>query len=812
MTGGESAVACVEVAVPVPLPGPLTYSTPAELAPHLRPGQRVRVPVGRRLLTGVVWRPGVPPPLGIEVRPIAALLDLEPVLPDDLLDLARFVSDYYLAPLGEVVAAMLPAEIPAWGSGRVAVTDAGALGTAGDSADAALLAHLIEHGRATRADLLRALPWPDLAERLERLARAGRLTIDDGPVGSRRYAPAVELAAGDRERALAAAGRSEPARRAIEHLATLGRPATVEELRAEAGVSAPVVRRLVKLGVLRGFTQPVRRSLERHLLGSEPGAGERLRLMPAQSRAVAAIERGLESRDFARFLLQGATGSGKTEVYLRAAEAALRLGRAALLLVPEIALVPALARAATDRFGELAAVLHSGLGATERQQEWRRIRSGEARVVVGPRSAVFAPVVDLGLVVVDEEQDAAYKQENPPRYHGRDVALARCRTARAVAVLVSATPSLEARAAADQGRFERVTLTGRVGNARLPEGILVDLRRESRVGRPGDVRFSERLLEELRATLAAGDQAILLRNRRGFAPMLLCRGCGEDFRCSDCGLARTYHRRAARLICHYCGSSRPVPVVCPVCRAEALEPLGAGTERVESELAELLPDVRLDVLDRDAARREGGPSAILERFRRGETQVLIGTQMLSKGHHFPGVALTGVLSADDYLGFPDFRAVERTYALLTQLAGRAGRGDRPGRVVLQTWHPDHYAIRAALEHDDAAFAEQELRFRRLFGYPPFSRVVLLLARDRSRERARERLERVVDRLRPRAEAGELRLSGPAPAPLERLRGEWRFQCLVRAESGSRLRRAVAEALRERPSGDLQVDVDPQQLL
>jgi primosomal protein N' (replication factor Y) len=812
LTDAPAPVACVEVAVPVPLPGPLTYSTPAELVPHLRPGQRVRVPVGRRVVTGVVWRPGAGPPAGFEVRGIGPLLDLEPALPGELLDLARFVSDYYLAPLGEVVAAMLPAELPAWGSARVAVTDAGALASAADAGDAALLSHLMRHGRSTRSDLLRALPGTELPERLERLARAGRVTIDDAPAGSKRYATAVELAAGDRERALAAAGRSAPARRAIEHLATLGRPATLEELRAEAGVSAGVVRRLLRLGALRGFTQPVRRSLDRHLLGGATNAAEPLRLTAAQADALAAIERGLESAEFSRYLLQGATGSGKTEVYLRAAETALRLGRAALLLVPEIALVPALARAATDRFGDRAAVLHSGLGAAERQQEWRRIRSGEARVVVGPRSAVFAPVVDLGLVVVDEEQDAAYKQESPPRYHGRDVALARCRTARAVAVLVSATPSLEARAAADQGRFERLRLAGRVGNARLPEGVLVDLRREARVGRPGDVRFSARLLEELRAALAAGDQAILLRNRRGFAPMLLCRGCGEDFRCADCGLARTYHRRAARLICHYCGSSRPAPVVCPACRAEALEPLGAGTERVESELAELLPEARIDVLDRDAARREGGPSAILERFRRGETQILVGTQMLSKGHHFPGVALTGVLSADDYLGFPDFRAVERTYSLLTQLAGRAGRGERPGRVVLQTWHPEHYAIRAALEHDDAAFAEQELRFRRLFGYPPFSRVVLLLARDRGRERARERIERVAERLRPLAEAGELRLSGPAPAPFERLRGEWRFQCLVRAESGSRLRRAVAEALRDRPAGDLQVDVDPQQLL
>jgi len=490
----------------------------------------------------------------------------------------------------------------------------------------------------------------------------------------------------------------------------------------------------------------------------------------------------------------------------------MELGRSTILMVPEIALVPALAREATERFGDQLAVLHSGLGSAERHQEWERIRRGEARVVVGPRSALFAPLPGLGLIVVDEEQDLAYKQETSPRYHGRDLALVRCRDARAVALLVSATPSLESRWAADEGRLRRLRLTERVGVGRMPEGILVDLRTEGRVGRPGELLFSARLLAELAATLADGGQAILLRNRRGYAPMLLCRACGEDFRCPDCGLARTFHRRAGRLICHYCGSAVPVPDRCPACRGETLDPLGAGTERVEEELAALLPGVAIDVLDRDAARREGGPAAILERFGRGETRVLVGTQMLSKGHHFPEVALTAVLSADSYLGFPDFRAVERTYDLLTQLAGRAGRGERPGRVVLQTYRPEHYAIRAALEHDDHAFATQEMRFREIFGYPPFSRLALILSRDRSRERALDRLRDVARSLEPFLRAEGLRVTGPAPAPFERLRGQWRFQCLVRGASGAAVRRAVAAALAGRAPGELLVDVDPYQLL
>ena len=813
MTRAPARAGFAEVAVPLPLTGPLTYSIPAELVRRVGPGQRVRVPVGKRTVTGVVWRLVDEAPEGVTPRDLAALSDLEPVLPADLLELARFISEYYLAPLGEVVAAMLPQDLPPWGDRRVALTDAGAVAPARDEFESKLRGVLLERGGATLSALLREFDEEDLAERVELLIADGRLASREPGGRGRRYLAAVERAPGELAEQLALCGRSLPGRRLLEHLAALGRPATLAELRAEAGISDGVVRRLAGLGLLRRFSQPGRLTLERHLLARErgPDAGPVV-LRGDQTRALDELLSALAGRRFERFLLQGVTGSGKTEVYLRAAEATVAAGRSVLLLVPEIALVPALARAVAERFGARSAVLHSGLGGAERHQEWERIRSGEASVVVGPRSALFAPLPDLGLVVVDEEQDLAYKQETSPRYHGRDLALVRARAAGAVALLVSATPSLETRLAADRGRLRRLRLTERVGIGRLPEGLLVDLRQQGPVGRPGELLFSEPLLAELDAALAAGDQVILLRNRRGYAPMLLCRSCGEDFRCPDCGLARTFHRRANRLICHYCGGFVAVPAACPTCRAEALDPLGAGTERVEEELARLRPGTALDVLDRDATRRLGGAAAILERFRRGETRVLIGTQMLSKGHHFPGVALTAVLSADSYLGFPDFRAVERTYALLTQISGRAGRGERPGRVVLQTFHPEHYAIRAALDHDDEAFAAQEMRFREIFGYPPFSRLVLLLSRDRHRERALDRLREVAARLDAPARAEGLRVTGPAPAPFERLRGEWRFQCLVRGPSGSAVRRVVAAALAGRAPGEISVDVDPFQLL
>jgi primosomal protein N' (replication factor Y) (superfamily II helicase) len=800
------------VALPVPLPDPLTYEVPAAWAPLARPGVRVRVRMGKRRLTGLIVSLHDQPPEGVDLKPVEEVLDREPVLTPDLLELARFTADYYMAPLGEVVRTMLPAHLPPWGDRRVRLTNAGALAVPRSPAEGAVLDALREGTRLSVADLQVRTGIADLDAVLAGMAERGRVSLEDGNPRSTRYVNAVELAPGDKADHLAAAGRSEPGRAVVEYLAAVGRPATVAEVTAAVECTAAVIRRLVGKGVLRQFTQVERLSLDRHILGL-PEDGKEIVLREDQDAAYRRLVESLDAREFAPFLLQGMTGSGKTEVYLRAAEAALERGRSVILLVPEIALVPALARAVERRFGDNLAILHSGLGTGERHQEWERVRRGEARVVLGPRSALFAPVADLGLLVVDEEQDTAYKQEIDPRYNARDLALVRGRDARAAVTLVSATPSMESRLNAERGKLELLRLTARAGQGKLPEGILVDLKEEGLSRRPGEVHFSERLRYEITRTLADGEQVILLRNRRGYAPMLLCRACGEDFRCPDCGLPRTYHRRAARLLCHYCGSMIPAPARCPTCsEEETLEAIGAGTERVEETFQELFPDVTVDVLDRDTARRPGGPAALLERFGRGEIQVLIGTQMVSKGHHFPGVALAAVLSADAYLGFPDFRAVERTYNLMTQLAGRAGRGDRPGRVVIQTYHPGHYAIQAALHQDDEGFAREELRFRRVFHYPPYTRMVQLLMRDKNRTRAETSLRILADDLAAHPQAKSIRLSGPAPAPLERLRGEWRFQLLARSADVRALRRVLEDVLPKNPPSELVVDVDPQQLL
>ncbi len=802
------------VAVPAPLPEPLTYRVPPAWRRMARIGVRARVQLGRRRLVGwIVDLPPEPPPgLSAELRDIESIVDSEPLLPDDLMTLASFAASYYVAPIGEVLKTLLPGRLPAWGDRRIELTDRGALADCDDPGSRALKQLLLERGRMALAELWSELGDAGLSQRLDRWREVGRIRIHEPHGRSSRYRQAVELPPGDREAQLAACGRSPAGRAVVEYVAALGRPATIQEVHAEVGCSAAVVRRLVTLGVLRSFAQIESLDLSRHRLRGE-SASPPIELRADQAAAADELVRQVRSGLFKPCFLSGMTGSGKTEVYLHGVDAALQEDRSAVILVPEIALVPALARVLQQRFQDRVALLHSNLGSTERHHEWERIRRGEARVVVGPRSAVFAPARDLGLIVVDEEQDGAYKQDTRPRYSGRDLALVRARTSGAAALLVSATPSLETRLNVERGRYRSMRLTARVGVGALPEPILVDLRKESGAAsrRPGDVAFSQRLVQEMENSLTGGEQIILLRNRRGYSPQLLCRACGENMPCEDCGLPKSYHRREQRLVCHYCGAHSPAPRVCPACGEDALQPIGAGTERVEEEVRDRFPGAAVDVLDRDTTRRVGGAAAVLERFRSRETDILIGTQMVSKGHHFPNVALAVVLTADAYVGFPDFRAAERSYALMTQLAGRAGRGERAGRFVIQTYHPDHYAIQAVLNQDDEAFADHEMRFRRTFHYPPFTRMVQIVVRDRSRDRGRSRVEDLAAAARRHELAAGVRFSGPAPAPLERLKGQWRFQFLMRSASGSVVRR-LARAVAPAPAADLTVDVDPQDLM
>ncbi len=534
----------------------------------------------------------------------------------------------------------------------------------------------------------------------------------------------------------------------------------------------------------------------------------------AQREVLRPLGEAIEAERFAPFLLFGATGSGKTEVYLRAAERVLAGGGGVLYLVPEIGLTPLLVGQIAHRFPNQVALLHSALSRRQRFESWERVRRGERRLVVGTRSAVFAPVAGLRLIVVDEEQDGSYKQEETPRYNGRDLAVVRAREEHAVVLLGSATPSLESFQHATAGRYRLLRLGGRVERRPLPTVDVVDMRREFE--RHGEIRpLSEPLVIALRECLGRGEQALVLRNRRGWAAALLCPRCGERVSCRQCSLAMTWHRAERRLRCHTCALEAPYPEACPTCAAEELKQLGEGTERIEDDLRRAVPGARIERLDRDTTRRKGVQQAILQRFARRELDVLVGTQMIAKGHDFPDVTLVGVLSADQSLGIPDFRAAERTFQLLTQVAGRAGRGRQPGRVVVQAFDPEHPVVGLAASQDYEAFFDREIRYRRALRYPPLTGLVRITIHDREELRAREWAERLAEALRD-ASAGRLLLAGPGPAPIERIKGRHRQQILARSAGRRRLVGAVDAALAavegHVPSRALQVDVDPYSLL
>ncbi len=800
----------ISVALPLPLRQSFTYRVPEGVA-FPAPGTRVRVPFAERALTGIVLDEPAGEAPGTE-RTILEVLDDEPVCPPELLVTARRVAERFFASTGEVLKSALPARLPAKGAVQYRVTDKGLLGTPPASPEERAILERLASGESARVADLPGEARPR-REALRRLEEAGRVR----PIaGSKLRAPRVELAwapfAGSPDDRVKAVGRSRKGREVLDYLEALGRAATTAELRLATGAGAALLRTLAGKGLLRSFEQE--RRDERP--PSRLSAASAFVPTPAQAVALDAITSAIRERRYFPALLQGVTGSGKTEVYLRAIRTALEAGRGAIWLVPEIALTPVFARELRRQFPDHAAVLHSALSERERAEAWDRVRSGEALAVIGPRSAAFAPVVDPGLFIVDEEHDASYKQRESPRYDAREVVALRAKENAAALVFGSATPSAEAFHAADVGRVARLTLPERIAARPLPEVRIVDLRRETALpSEKGVPLFSRPLVDRLGEVFARGEQAILLQPRRGFAPFLLCRDCGHDFRCSQCSVARTVHDRGNRLVCHYCGERVPRPARCPECGGGLLEAIGAGTERVAERFEELFPGVSSVVLDRDSARRRGA-AAVLEDFQSGRAACLIGTQMVAKGHDFPNVTAVGVLSADTLLHFPDFRSAEKTFQLLAQVAGRAGRGAAPGTVHVQTFHPGHPAITLAARHDAEAFQREELAFRRTFFYPPFCELAAILVSSPRRERAEAAAAELGGALRAAGTptGRELRISGPAPAPLERLQGRWRFQILLRAGDRRGVLAALEAGVPERaPAGvQIAVDVDPQDLM
>ncbi len=804
----EGLPAYCDAAVPVPVDQAFTYSLPRGLAAKVRPGCRVVVPFGHRTLSGVVLRTHHDTP-DFEVRPISRVLDEVPSLTTELLRLAHWVAGYYSTPIGEVAKAMLPANNQLRYKKVVSLTRRGRR-----ELDSVMMP--VGIAMEVLASLSkRALTWTYLlqkhrgaAKALRQMQALGLVTVEKklvsaDPTNSRSALLMVEASGAG----LAPEKPSAGERWLLDYLARHPGRHDVRALAVERSDAVRMARRLAKCGAV---------SLEAVVeLGRVEREQDRFQLTQSQQTALDAIDRIVSAVRFKTLLLHGVTGSGKTEVYLRAIERVLERGRSALYMVPEIALTPALASQFFTRFQGRTALLHSGLSPTQRAEQWRAIRSGQAKVVLGTRSAVFAPLSDLGLVVVDEEHDGSYKQSEPaPRYNGRDVAIVRARSAKAAVVIGSATPGLETRWNAETGKYELLTMPHRINQRPLPKVDKVDMRRE--FSETGQVRlFSRAIVKAVQQCLARREQAIILLNRRGYSTHVLCRSCGERVECENCSVTLTYHKREKHLQCHYCDYSRPIPRRCDACGKQYMHFHGSGSEKVEDELRRCFPEASIARLDRDTVKAKDAFETILSAFRAGDYNLLVGTQMIAKGHDIPNVTLVCVIDADVGLGLPDFRAAERTFQLLTQVAGRAGRGEKPGRVLMQTMNPDHYAIDLAAGHDYDAFYRRELNFRKALWYPPFTSVATILVRSSDLSRAMAMTSALDQHLRPPPKG--LRLIGPASAPVVKVRTEYRFQFLIKALD----RRAVGQLLgqarglalqQEWPPTALTVDVDPTDFL
>ncbi len=800
----------IAVLTPTGFPGLPVYRLPDDL-PDPPVGARLAVPFGSRVVTGL-RAPGVPDPLppGTVEREVLAVFDDVAFLPERTIDVLLRAAAYYFAAPGELLRTGVPPRLLSIGPARFASTRAAVGARPADPRAREVLDELLTSGPSDAARLAERLGPRGLGTALRSLLDSGLVAVPAETLRASRAPQARSYAARPLPPgAVAVLARRPKARGVLHEIAARGRPVSEAEARA-AGATPALLRSLVALGALAVAEEERAADLAAHV--GRPRPSPRVVPTAAQAEAAAAIGAALAAGSATSFLLEGVTGSGKTEVYLLALERALAAGRQGVVLVPEIALVPALVGRLSGRFPGRVSILHSGLSDGERAAEWERARKGSVDVVVGPRSAVFAPLPRLGLLVVDEAHDASYKQAEAPRYDARTVARVRAHEEGAVLLLGTATPAMEQEQAARDGRLTRLVLPERPGARRRADVEVVDLREEE--ARPGDhgrVLLAARTRQILKDAFDRGEQAILLLNRRGFSPSLLCRACGNDFRCRSCSVARTYHRRGERLLCHYCGDVLRRPRACPACGSEVLMPVGFGTERLAERFEEAFPGIPYAVLDRDAAARRGGAAGVLADFESGRARALLGTQMVAKGHDFPDATALAVLDADAILSFPDFRSAERTFQLVTQAAGRVGRGERPGIVAVQTARPDHEAIRAAVAQDHRRFAEGELRFRRAFGYPPFSHLLMALwtAKEQERALAGARAGRTALEAAGMASSG-VRILGPAPAPLERLKGLYRVQLLLKADAREPL--AGAGVLLAGLPDPPRLDRDPQSLL
>lgn len=798
-----------DVLVPLPLSNPFTYQVPSRLKVHIRPGLVAVVPFARRLLAGFIVR--IKPKDNGNYRELLYILHEGPAIDRSMYTFLKWVSWYYYAPLGDVVKMAVPKDVLSSIRYTLRITKHNPPPL--NEIESRAFSYLRENEECDLISLCAKVPGLTQSQILSLLERRVLSIRANMPILSPK---------GDSDYMVYIAGSYDaksldraPKQKALFDMLRSEGPLTKGRIIQKVPRSWPFIKRMEQKGIVRieerdaSFFSP-------HSHTREPS--QRIRLSHDQTKAFLKVLNAVDKGGFKVFLLHGITGSGKTEIYLRAVDRALRKGGGAIVLVPEIALTPQLGERFRSRFPGRVAVFHSGLSRTERRGQWFRLKSGAARVVLGTRSAVFVPVKDLKMVIVDEEHEDSYKQGARIRYGGRDLALVRAKQSQSLVILGSATPSLESYHNSMTKKYHYLYLGERVGYSRMPRIEIVDLRKS--IKGFGKNTISPQLREAMNDALKRKEQVILFLNRRGYAPICLCRDCGFIYRCPHCNISLTYHHDSKRLLCHYCSYSIHPHSLCPSCRGHYMKMVGTGTQRLEKEVKALFPEARIGRMDRDTTRRKGALREFLDAFWRGDIDIMMGTQILAKGHHFPGVTLVGVVLADISINLPDFRSAERTFQILTQVAGRAGRGKTRGRVVIQTFSPDNYCLRFAITMDFKGFSEEELKLRKELNFPPFTRMANVLVSGSNLtdiEKTAANLRDITTNITS-IKDNLAEVLGPAPAPLERIRGRYRWQMLIRSKNLKGLRATLdalkAEIERMRiPSGiRIRFDMDPKSLM
>ena len=801
------AICYAQVTVTLPLSGPYTYIVPESMRSHTAVGSRVLVPFGRRTVTGYIIA-FAPPSKKMRVKKIIDTLDPCPLFTPAMVPLFQWIADYYLAPMGDVIKTALPGGLNVVDQQVVTLTPEGK-GVLSDGcapeAEQALLGHLVGG----------SIPMKHLVGGEEPFSRSLISTLETKKwvaitreLSSARTRAKLEIVA---EAALGPnpkKGVTEKRQHLLDFLRVHG-PTARADLMRKLPSARSTLAPMVEMGLIHTFQNRVERSpLGEEIVPDTPPA-----LTEEQEVVVKTVSAQLAKESYATFLLKGVTGSGKTEVYMRLVEETLQAGKTAVVLVPEIALIAQTDRRFKARFGDSIAVLHSGLSDGERYDQWVKIAENKVNVVIGARSAIFAPLTNIGLIVVDEEHDGSYKQESGLRYNARDLAAVRARMEGAVTLLGSATPSIQSAWNVETGKFKEVLLTQRVNKKAMPAIEVVDLKKYKDL--PGIHTFlTPRLLEAMTQTLDRDEQVLLFLNRRGFSGSPICAHCGEPLKCKHCDVSLTFHKGVNAFRCHICGYFEPAKTHCRICNGHKIKLLGIGTEKIEEAVKDIFPKKTVARMDQDTTSRRGALLNILKGVREKKVDIVVGTQMIAKGHDFPDITLVGVICADTSLNLPDFRAGERTFQLLAQVAGRAGRGEKPGRVILQTYVPDHFTIGCAVEHDAEAFYSQETSFRRALAYPPFTRIVLMRIADQNRERCRAAAQKLSGLLREKHTNERVTIMGPAEAPLTRAMNRYRWQLLLKGDTPAAMKQMASEAIAafKKEGGfsavSVSMDVDP----